>query len=163
MTAIVIGVGNRDRGDDAAGPLVCDRLRARPGASASLRMFVCEGSILDLGLRWEPDDHVIIVDAMRPASRPGRIVTVDATLDALPTPGAVSTHEIDVSVAIELARAIGRMPARLLIVGIEAAQAEWGTPPSEPVEAAIDSAVALVEELAASGGVPGHPAANVAS
>ncbi len=30
MTAIVIGVGNRDRGDDAAGPLVCDRLRARP-------------------------------------------------------------------------------------------------------------------------------------
>ena len=46
MTAIVIGVGNRDRGDDAAGPLVCDRLRARPATDATPRLFVCEGSIL---------------------------------------------------------------------------------------------------------------------
>ena len=62
MTAIVIGVGNRDRGDDAAGPLVCDRLRTRPGAAPALRMFVCEGSILDLALHWDRDDHVVIVE-----------------------------------------------------------------------------------------------------
>ena len=100
MTAIVIGVGNRDRGDDAAGPLVCDRLRARPGASASPRMFVCEGSILDLALHWDRDDHVVIVDAMQPGDEPGRVVTIDATLEPLAVPGAVSTHEIDVAAAI---------------------------------------------------------------
>ena len=146
MTAIVIGVGNRDRGDDAAGPLVCDRLRARPGASASLRMFVCEGSILDLALHWDRGDHVVIVDAMQPGDEPGRIVTVDATVEPLPMPVALSTHEIDVSAAIELARAIGRMPAQLLLIGDEAAQTEWRTPPSPLVDAAIDAVVATLAE-----------------
>lgn len=141
MNSIVIGVGNRDRGDDAAGPIVCDRLRARQGSNAALRVVACEGSILDLGLHWEPDDHVVIVDAMQPGTAPGRVVTVDATLEPLPMPGAVSTHEIDVSAAIELARAIGRMPTELLLVGIEAAQTEWGTPPSPAVDAAIDTVV----------------------
>ncbi len=141
MTPIVIGVGNRDRGDDAAGPLVCDRLRARLGAGALVRTFVCEGSIPDLALHWQPDDHVVIVDAMRPGTDPGRIATWDATFDSLPTPGAVSTHDIDVSVGIELARAIGRMPARLVLIGIEAVQVEWRTPPSAPVAAAIDAVV----------------------
>ena len=163
MTAIVIGVGNRDRGDDAAGPLVCDRLRARPGASASPRMFVCEGSILDLALHWDRDDHVVIVDAMQPGDEPGRVVTIDATVEPLAVPGAVSTHEIDVSAAIELARAIGRMPARLVLIGIEAAQTDWCTPPSPAVDAAIDSVVDLVGELVAGRVAPGQPAANVVS
>jgi hydrogenase maturation protease len=144
MTSIVIGVGNRDRGDDAVGPIVCDRLHAQLEADTAVQVFVCEGSILDLALHWGPDDHVVIVDAMQPGTAPGRVVTFDATIEPLPTPGAVSTHEIDVSVAIELARAIGRMPSRLLLVGVEAAQTEWGTPPSAPIDAAIDTVVDLL-------------------
>ena len=147
--AIVIGVGNRDRGDDAAGPMVCDRLQSRLGSVTPVRTFVCEGSILDLALHWEHDDHVIVVDAMQPGAEPGRIVMLDASADPLATPGAVSTHEIDVSVAIELARAIGRMPARLLVIGIESAQCDWGTEPSAPVDAAIDAVVECVADLLA--------------
>lgn len=149
MSPIVIGIGNRDRGDDAAGPLVCDLLRARPEVPAGVRIEVCEGSILDLALRWEPDDHVILVDAVQPGDRPGRIVTLDALAAPLATPGAVSTHEIDVSVAIELARAVDRMPERLVLFGIEAGQTEWGSPPSDPVDAAIDTVVEFIVELVA--------------
>jgi hydrogenase maturation protease len=163
VTSIVIGVGNRDRGDDAAGPLVCDRLQAQLGTSPAIRTFVCEGSMLDLALHWDHDDHVIIVDAMQPGTEPGRIVTLEATVDTLPTPGAVSTHEIDVSVAVELARAIGRMPARLVVIGIEAGQFEWGSQPSAPVDAAVDAVVDLVIGLTAPRTAPDHPAANVAS
>ena len=158
MTSILIGVGNRDRGDDAAGPLVCDRVRARLGDGA-VRTFVCEGSILDLALHWEHDDDVIIVDAMQPGTEPGRIVTVDASTNPLPTPDAISTHEIDVTVAIELARAIGRMPERLLLIGIEAAQSDWRTAPSAPVDAAIDAVVDLVVGRIGRD----QPAANVVS
>jgi hydrogenase maturation protease len=96
---------------------------------------------------------------MQPGAEPGRIVTVDATVEALPTPGAVSTHEIDVTVAIELARAIGRMPERLLLIGIEAAQSDWASLPSAPVDAAIDAVVGTI--VAQVGGA--QPAANVAS
>jgi hydrogenase maturation protease len=163
VTAIVIGVGNRDRGDDAVGPIVCDRLRAQLGVSTAIRTFTCEGSILDLALHWDHGDRVIIVDAMQPGPTPGRIVTLDATAGPLATPGAVSTHELDVSVAIELARAIGRMPAQLLLIGVEAAQTEWGTPLSAAVEAVTDDAVDLVRDLIAGRVAPGQPAANVAS
>lgn len=146
MRSLVVGVGNRDRGDDAAGPLVCERLRARLGADPVVRTVVCEGAILDLALHWQPDDDVIIVDAMAPGTSPGRVVTFDATVEPLPTPGAVSTHEIDVSVAVELARAIGRLPARLLVIGIEAAHTEWGNPPSPEVAAAVDAVVEMLAD-----------------
>jgi hydrogenase maturation protease len=150
MTSIVIGVGNRDRGDDAAGPLVCDRLRTRLDPHTTARTFVCEGSIIDLALHWDHDDDVIIVDAMAPGCEPGRVASFDATTDSLPTPRAVSTHAIDVSVAIELARAIGRMPGRLLLIGIEVAQTDWAAQPSAAVDAAVDEVVDLVlEQLAA--------------
>jgi hypothetical protein len=53
-------------------------------------------------------------------------------------------------VAIELARAIGRMPGRLLLIGIEVAQTDWAAAPSMPVDSAVDAVVDLViEQLAA--------------
>lgn len=145
---VVIGVGNRDRGDDAVGPHVCDRLRARVGG-AHVRTVVCEGSIIDLALHWDGEDRVVIVDAVAPAGRPGRIVTLDLSSDGAPmgaTAAAVSTHEVDVSVAIELARVLGRMPARLLLIGIEVEQVAWAAPLSAAVSAAADD---VVDRLAA--------------
>ncbi len=72
------------------------------------------------------------------------------------------------SVAIELARAIGRMPAHLLVIGIEAAQTAWGSPPSPSVDAAIDVVVDLVTDHVADRSadtriVEPQPAENVAN
>ena len=136
---LVIGVGNRDRGDDGVGPHVCDLLRAR--FDGRLRSVVCEGSIIDLALHWGPGDRVVVVDAMPPGSRPGRIVTIDVTDDAVLPPAAVSTHDVDVSVAIELARALGRMPSQLVVIGIEAEQTMWCGALSPSVAAAAETAV----------------------
>lgn len=154
---LVIGVGNRDRGDDGVGPHVCDVLRAR--LDGRLRSVVCEGSIIDLALHWGPGDRVVVVDAMPPGDRPGRTVTIDVTDDGVSTPSAVSTHEVDVSVAIELARALGRMPSQLVVIGIEAEQADWCAPLSPTVARAAETAAdLLVERMSA-----GQPAANVRS
>ena len=142
---LVIGVGNRDRGDDGVGPYVCDRLRRRVGEGA--RVVVCEGSTLDLPLRWGPGDRVIVVDAVAPGARPGRVVTLDVTDDPLPHRGSVSTHDVDVSAAIELARALGRMPSRLLVVGVEAEHTDVGASMSAPVVAAADAVVDQLAEL----------------
>jgi hydrogenase maturation protease len=152
---LVIGVGNRDRGDDAVGPHVCDRLRTRVGGTR-LRTVVCEGSIIDLALHWDGHDRVVVVDAIAPGNRPGRIVSVDRTGDdastgATPAPAAVSTHEIDVWVAIEVARALGRMPAQLLLIGIEAEQVVWAAPLSAAVAAAADDVVDRLVALLAVG------------
>ena len=155
---LVVGVGNRDRGDDAVGPHVCDRLRALD-SGPEFRSSVCEGSVVDLLLHWDDDDRVVIVDAIAPGDEPGRIVALDITHDVTQdatqvmaqAPSAVSTHEVDVSVAIELARALGRMPAQLLLIGVEAEQLAWGAPLSARVAAAADEVVGLLVELIGDG------------
>jgi hydrogenase maturation protease len=121
---LVIGVGNRDRGDDAVGPVVCDLIAARglPGVDT----LVFEGSVLDLPMHWGSADRVVIVDAAAPRGRPGRVTDVDALVHRLVAPSTASTHTVDVGAAVELAHALGRMPAELSIVGIEGASFEFG-------------------------------------
>ncbi len=139
---VVIGVGNRDRGDDAVGPIVCDLLRE--DRLAEVRFVVFEGAMVDLALHWAPADHVVIVDASFPSGRPGRITEVEAVESPLVTPAAISTHAIDVSAAIELARALGRLPASLTLIGIEVAACEHGAPLSPPVSHAAGRVAASI-------------------
>ncbi len=123
---LLIGVGNRDRGDDAVGPIVCDLVREQRLADLGIAVF--EGSVVDLPTWWGVADEVTIVDAAEPAGEPGRVSVVDALADRLASPAAVSTHAIDVGAAIELARALGRLPAALHVVGVEGHSFDFGAP-----------------------------------
>jgi len=144
---VVIGVGNRDRGDDAVGPIVCDRIGELD--LPDVESVVFEGSVLDLPIHWSTTDRVVIVDAAEPAGEPGRIIEVDGRATRLVTPGPLSTHTIDVGAAIELARALDRLPAQLSIIGIEGAEFEFGAWLTSAVEHAAATVVATLERRAA--------------
>jgi hydrogenase maturation protease len=146
-TLLVIGVGNRDRGDDAVGPVVCDLVAAAglPGVDT----LVFEGSVLDLPMHWNPGDRVVIVDAGAPAGRPGRVTQTDALTHQLLAPSSASTHAIDVGAAVELARALGRLPAELSIVGIEGASFGFGDALQPIVQRAANRTVAQISRRAA--------------
>lgn len=136
---LVIGVGNRDRGDDAVGPIVCDRLAALrlPGVETE----VVETGGIDLVTAWQPGDDVTIVDASQPAGRPGHITEIDALHDHVESSRALSTHAVDIPTAIGLARAIGSLPAALTLTAIEAEQFDYGRPLSDAVHGAADHTV----------------------
>ena len=137
---LVIGVGNRDRGDDAVGPIVCDRIGQL--GLPDIDTIVFEGSVLDLPIHWSTSDRVVIVDAAQPAGHPGRIIKVDGLAERLAAPAAISTHAIDVGAAVELARALDRLPAELSIVGIEGVEFEFGAPLTPAVRHAASQVVA---------------------
>ncbi len=142
---LVIGVGNRDRGDDAVGPIVCDLLdELRP---PEIETLVFEGSVLDLPIHWSATDRVVIVDASQPAGRPGQVTEVDGRVARLAVPGPLSTHAIDVGAAVELARSLDRLPAELTIIGIEGAEFEFGAPLTPAVQRAAGRAVATIRRL----------------
>lgn len=143
---VLIGVGNRDRGDDAVGPVVCDLVRER--SLQGVETIVLEGSVLDLPIRWSATDRVVIVDAAAPAGDPGRITRVDGLTTRLVAPGAMSTHSIDVGAAIELARALDRLPAELTIIGIEGEAFEFGAPLTPAVQHAAGRVAASVSRRA---------------
>jgi len=144
---VVIGVGNRDRGDDAAGPVVCDRIAAAP---RSVRTVVLESSTIDLVNHWSDEDLVVVVDAARPDGTPGRIGEYDGLDERFVVPGTASTHSIDVAGGIELARALGRLPAMLTIISIEGESFAFGAPLSQGVRCSVDDVAVRLSRLAAS-------------
>ena len=119
---VVIGVGNDWRGDDAAG---LPSPAALPDAPAGVRVVRRRpGALLDAwadAARGDRDRRRPLGCAARhdPSARPvagGRCG---------PGRGAGSTHGLGVTEAVELARALDRLPERLELYGIEAAGATF--------------------------------------
>jgi hydrogenase maturation protease len=141
---LVVGVGT-DRGDDAAGLTVVRRLRA---SGHPVTLAELAGDLTRLIDLWQPTDRVAVVDAVRSGAPAGTVQVLDAAAGPLPA-GAVpagSTHGLGLDTAIELARGLGRLPARLIVYGIEGSQWTDGTGLSPEVSAAVDRVVALLTQ-----------------
>ena len=140
--AIVIGLGNPDRGDDAVGVQV-----AREVAAERLDVLALEfddpSEALDA---WDPEDTVIIADAISSGGAPGDIHVVDAVEQKLAAGNwsAGGTHALGLAAVVELARGLGQLPRRLVVVGVEAGQFDHGAPMSEAVQAAVPAAAEAV-------------------
>ena len=142
MTALVVGIGNRSRGDDAAGPEVAFRV-AQLGLPG-VKVVVLDEPI-ELVEQFGAHDHVVIVDAIEPRGHPGRVHMLQ--VGRAPLGGdspALGSHGLGVTDAVELARALGRMPKRLTLVGVEARMFRLGAPLSPPVRDSLGDAVATV-------------------
>ena len=145
---LVIGVGNRDRGDDAAGPLVADAVR-NADLGPTVGTTVIEGDLSDLALRWEGSQSVIIVDAAVTGAPLG---TVHRGVEvASPDRPPISSHGISLEDAIELGRRLGRSPPQLTVFGIESRSFEHFDNPGAEVQHAISLVAAeIVDGLTAS-------------
>ncbi len=140
---LVIGVGNRDRGDDGIGPLVADAVRAR--CDGRVIIHVAEGDLSDLPMRWEPDQDVIVIDATVSGRSPGEVTAVNALVDGLDVEsGLLSSHGIGLAEAVELGRLLGRLPRSLVIFGIEARRFEHFEAVADEVAGAVSD---LVERI----------------
>ncbi|MBL8223916.1 MAG: hydrogenase maturation protease [Chromatiales bacterium] len=144
-TTRIIGIGNADRGDDAVGPTVIRMLAQAPPEGVVLH--TARTDMLALIDTWRAEDQVFLVDAVAPAGSPGRVVRIDASRTPVATEldSFVSSHGFSVAGAIELARALGRLPARLLVYGIEGAGFEPGAPLSPAVSRALPQLVSYLQ------------------
>ncbi|HEY7626212.1 MAG TPA: hydrogenase maturation protease [Ilumatobacteraceae bacterium] len=137
----LIGVGNPWRGDDGVGHEVV--VRAGRQLTVDHEVVLCNGEPSGLLEAWSGRDLAVIVDATHGGGRPGtvRVWTDEAPA---PSPAVAGSHALGVSHALALADALGRSPARLVVIGIEADDVSPGHGLSAVVAAAIDEAVALV-------------------
>jgi hydrogenase maturation protease len=146
---VVIGVGNPERGDDSAGLTVAARLAGR--LPPDVRLVRCRGtdpaSLIDA---WRGASLAVLVDAMVSAAEPGTVARFDAGAGAIPAGSRlVSTHALGAQAAIELARALGALPERLTVIGVEGASFEPGARMSPPVgRGVLDAVRAVLDEVA---------------
>lgn len=139
----VIGIGNERRGDDAAGLLVARRLKARDlGSVAVLEQSGEPSAFLEAVAQT---DAAILVDAMQSGDAPGKVrrfAAGDRPLPARQFP--CSTHGMGAAEAVELARALGKLPAEVVVYGIEGGRFAPGGEVSPEVARAIEGTVRLV-------------------
>jgi hydrogenase maturation protease len=97
---------------------------------------------------WAGAGLAIVIDAVR-GRDPGAIHRIEAIGDGLPpTSAGASSHALGLDQVVELARAVGRLPARLVVFGIEGKRFDAGAGLSPVVRAAVaDAAELVVEEI----------------
>jgi hydrogenase maturation protease len=145
--ALIIGLGNPLRGDDAVGRNVAAQIKRQNQPLLKIVEYAGEGTgLIEL---WANAGIVIVVDAIASGAEPGIIRRFDATQKALPVQFyGGSTHSIGLAEAVELARALHQLPQRLIIFGIEGKRFDIGTDLSPELEKIVPRVVALVLEEA---------------
>jgi len=152
---IVIGVGTEFRCDDGAGPAVIERLRGT--VPANVELLCSDGEPTRLMETWTDAAVAIVVDAVSGGdAAPGTLHRVvvpghAAGHGSAPTPGQLaptvtpaSSHGLGLGAAIELSRALSRLPGQLILHGVQGEAFGYGQAFSPAVEAAIDDLTARV-------------------
>ncbi len=151
LRILVAGIGNVFMADDGFGVALADRLARRelpPGVE-----------VVDFGIRGmdlayamqDGYDVVVLLDATPRGQPPGTLYVIEPELDDDDV--GVDAHGMDPVKVLALARALGGRPPRTLVVGCEPKTRMRGDEQdvvadiSEPVRAALDEAVLLVESV----------------
>ena len=153
---VVIVMGNAYRSDDGAGLAVAARLRNRMPRGVDI--VSCEREPSRLIDACEGAATALVVDAVASGATPGTLHRFDAS--DRPVPERLfrsSTHAFGVGEAIELARALNRLPDRVIVYGIEGAVFEAGEGLTDAVAAAVEPAAsAVLADVSYSEGVAEH-------
>jgi hydrogenase maturation protease len=155
---LVAGIGNIFLGDDAFGSEVARRLIAR-GVPHDVK-------VVDFGIRGfdltyallDQYELIVLVDATPRGESPGTLYTIEPDLSKLdelqPHEAMVDTHGMNPLRVLSIVKSMGGPLTRILIVGCEPtpldddSEGEMGL--SEPVQAAVNNAIEMIESLVTS-------------
>ena len=113
-----------------------------------MRVLDCADEPTRLLDEWDGLDVLVVVDAVVTGGPAGALRRVDADDGPLPRDlRLASTHAVGVADALELGRALGRAPRRVVVLGVEGSAFGMGDEMTPAVMNALDEVVAaaLVE------------------
>ena len=133
MKRRIIGCGNRDRQDDAAGVLVAERLREM-GIAAEIQT----GGAFELISTWDHAECVILIDAVVTGSPCGTVHCWEGCPPSVPELQPFSSHGFGLAEAFRLGQVLNCLPKHLTVYGIEGKQFGFGETVSPGVIAAVE-------------------------
>ena len=161
---LIACIGNIFLGDDGFGVEVAQRLM-----SMTNRRYPEGVQVIDFGIRGielaytllDDYDTLVLVDAVPRGGPPGTLYLIEPDMAGMnPEKGveagraALDAHSMDPVKVLAFARALGAQPIHTLLVGCEPAPfgggedyAEMQMGLSEPVQAAVDEAVKMIDSL----------------
>ena len=142
---LIAGMGNLLRGDDGFGIRVIERL-ATLDLPPGVELYEAGGAGIALAQKlMDGFDACILVDAVLRGSMPGTVHCFEPEICAQQQ--AIGMHEQEPSKVLALARALGALPPKVVLVGCEPQEIEdLREELSLPVAAAVDVAVQRIRE-----------------
>jgi len=163
---LIAGIGNIFLGDDGFGVEVTQQLLRRTwGAGVRVEDFGIRGFDLAYAI-MDGYDATILIDATPRGGAPGTLYVIEIGPEDWQSLGffAIETHAMDPMKVLQLVRALGGEPKRILVVGCEPQTlgphgGQMGL--SDAVQAAVDEAANMVQALVAAlsaslAGIPGE-------
>lgn len=147
---LVLGLGNPLRGDDGVATAVLEALRQTVAAWPHVAVMDGGTPGLETSLLWEGYSRVIIVDAADMGCPPGawQRLTLDAVQLSRGTTLHGTLHAAGLAEALELAAALERLPAELVIYGVQPQEIGWRPGLSAAVASAVPAVcAAIVDEI----------------
>lgn len=114
MAGKVFFAGNRIGGDDAIGPILYDRLKQK---IKGLKKYDIGVIGLDVISYIEPEDKIIIIDAVQSEKEPGNVVVLDEK-DLEGDLGIVSQHDLGIEHTLKMIRSLYPKLPKVTIIGI---------------------------------------------
>jgi len=128
---LILGIGNRFRGDDGAGPLLVDCLSGKVGETL---LDVGEEPLNYLGvIESSVPDTILVFDTAEMGEKPGSIRRVN--LENLSLSGTVSTHSIPLQQILRLIET--RTKSNILLFGVQPRTLQLGNGMSPEVRGAV--------------------------
>ncbi len=151
---LVLGLGNPLCSDDGLGVAAVSDLarRRRPPPGA----LVLDGGTLGLSLlpHLEDAENAIVVDAIRDDAAPGTLVRLEGAAVRPAIEARLSVHQVGVADLFAAAELRGRLPPRLVLLGLVPAKLDVAVGLSPAVASGLP---ALVDAVIAEACRMGHP------
>lgn len=143
IRTLVVGLGS-PHGDDRGGWQVVEALRQSVAVVETNLEIITLSDPSQLWGRLEGWQRLIVIDASRAGRAPGTIVRLDCSRDRgvlEPEPGQ-SSHGLGLRAILDLAHALGSLPAEVIVFAIEAGSCL----PGEEISPAVAAALPVVRE-----------------
>lgn len=150
----VFGIGNLLRSDDGFGPRVIQEIEARLDAPADVRVADLGSPGLDLASYVAGLEVLILIDTVILEGRPGQLwrlgreeLLAEGGVGARGAAGRrLTQHDAGFADALWLAEASGRPVGDVVLIGVTPGCLDQGLGLSAALEAAIEPAIAAVQE-----------------
>ena len=147
---ILIGIGQKLRGDDAIGPEVVQAWEWQHPESAKLvQIELSQLPGLELLGLFGDADIAILVDAVQSGGEAGtvHVTGIDQVISF--GAGSGSVHGFGVAETLALGQQVDpdAIPDEVIIIGVEALQMDIGHPISREVQTSIPQAISSIQEI----------------
>ena len=129
---VIMGIGNILKGDDAAGPLVCEGLKNENISAYVIDAATVPENYIQTIIKKAPH-NLIVIDAISFDAVPGTIkVFQTEQLDSM----IISTHTLSPRIFIDMIKQ--SIELNVMFIGIQPEQIQLGSPVSKQVSRAIE-------------------------